>query len=268
MPDKSKPWIQETSLVLLFLFLSASTAIVGSASGQKEEDINLSFIEDLNQSSYSKLVEDEYDVNQIATAVREVGKAIMANSSLCSIIDDISSCNTVAVSLTGYLSDYSFDDAVSKSYGARDRLAEFQSNPSFETLEGFANANSDVAKSMYELLTRTTTGSDAMDNILSDDGNRNDSLGSTALSMILIEAGQVAQNDAWVSDGERLMTVISNFEQKYTDINSITHIVNSIDVASLPRNEFGFYAIGFAVAGVLIAGGITIQLLLKRKKQN
>lgn len=214
-------------------------------------------------------MEDEYDVNEIAMAVREVGKAIMANSSLCSIINDFSSCNIVALSLTGYLSDFNFDDAVSKSYGARDRLAEFQSNPSFETLEGFASANSDVAKSMYELLTRTTTGSDATDNILSDDGNRNDSLGSTsALSMILIEAGQVTQNDAWVSDGERLMTVISNFEQKYTDINSITHIVNSIDAASLPRNEFGFYAIGFAVAGVLIAGGITIQLLLKRRKQN
>lgn len=267
MPDKSKLWIPETSLVLLCLFLSASTTVVGSTSGQKEEDINLSFIQDLNQSSYSKLVEDEYGVNEIATAVKEVGNAIMANSSLCSIIDDINSCNTVALSLTGYLSDYNFDDAVSKLYEARDRLAEFQSNPSFETLEGFANANSDVAKSMYELLIGTNAGSAAMDNILSDDGNRNDSMGSTsALSMILIEAGQVTKNDAWVSDGERLMTAISNFEQKYSDINSITNIANSIDVASLPRNEFGFYAIGFSVAGLLIAGGITLQLLLKRRK--
>jgi hypothetical protein len=255
--------------LFLFLYLSAGTAIVGSAPGQKEEDINLSFIEELNQSSYSKLVEDEYDVNEIATAVREVGNAIMSKSSLCSIIDGGDSCNMVASSLTGYLSDYNFEDAVSRLHGARDRLAEFQSNPSVETLNGFAKANSDAAKSMYELLIRTTTGSDVTGNLQSYDSNRNDSLGSaSALSMILIEAGQVTHNNAWVSDGERIMTMISNFEQKYSNINSITNIVNSIDVASLPRNEFGFYAIGFAVAGVLIAGGIIIQLLLKRKKQN
>jgi hypothetical protein len=135
-------------------------------------------------------------------------------------------------------------------YGSRDRLAEFQRNPSFEALDGFAKANSDVAKSMYELLIKATTRLDGTRNSLPYDGNRNESLDSTSeLSMMLIEAGQVTHNDVWISLGERLMTAISNFEQKYSDINSITHIVNSVDVDSLPRNEFEFYAIGFAIAG-------------------
>jgi ribosomal protein S8 len=258
--------------LLIFLFLSSNVtnlSIVELASGQKEEDINLSFIEDLNQSSYSKLVEDEYDVNEIATALREVGNAMMSNSSLCSIIDSRDSCNTLALSLSGYLSDFNFEEGVSKLYGARDLLAEFQMNPSFEALDGFAKANSEAAKSMYELLVKATTPLDGMDNLfLPTDGSRNETQGSTSsLSTILIEAGRSTQNDAWVTMGERLMTAISNFEQKYNDVNSITDIANSADVASLPRNEFQLYAIGFTVAGVLIGGGFIIRLLLKRKKQ-
>jgi hypothetical protein len=83
----------------------------------------------------------------------------------------------------------------------------------------------------------------------------------------LIEAGQMANNNEWIYFGQRLMTLFSNFEQKYSKINAITGIVNSVDVGSLPRNEFGFYVIGFGIAGTLVAVGIIIQLLLRRRKK-
>ncbi len=59
------------------------------------------------------------------------------------------------------------------------------------------------------------------------------------------------------------MTLMSNFEQKYSEINAITGITNSVEVDSLPHNDSGFYTIGFGIAGVLIAAGILIQLLLR-----
>jgi hypothetical protein len=85
--------------------------------------------------------------------------------------------------------------------------------------------------------------------------------------MILSEAGRITNNDHWISFGERLTTLINNFEQKYSEINVITGIANSVDADSLPRNEFGFYAIGFGIAGGLIVTGIIIQLLLRRKNR-
>ena len=36
----------------------------------------------------------------------------------------------------------------------------------------------------------------------------------------------------WTSFGERLSTLVSNFEQKYSEINAITGIANSVDVDS------------------------------------
>jgi hypothetical protein len=260
----------ETSLVILLLSINV---IVGtspkSASGQKEQDRNLSFIKHLNPSSYSELLEDERFVHEIVSAVRDVGNAIISNSSLCSIINDIDRCDLVALSLTNYLSDYNFEDAISKIDGAKNRLADFQQNPSFEALDGFALANSNVAKSLYELLIKASNDLEGIPNLPDDGNNRDDAVSSTStLSIILIEAGRMTNNDGWISFGERLMTVISNFEQKYSDINAITGIVNSVDVDALPRNEFGFYAIGFGIASMLIAVGIIIQLLLRRKKQN
>jgi hypothetical protein len=272
LSDKNKLLMMETSLVILLLL--SSNVIVGtppskSTSGQEEQDRNLSFIKNLNSSSYAELVEDERFVHEIASGVREVGNAIISNSSLCSIIDDIGRCHIVALSLTSYLSDYNFEDAISKIARAKNRLADFQQNPVFETLDGFAKANSDVAKSLYELLIKTSNSLEGIAN-LPDNGNNGDEAQSSTstLSIILIEAGRMTNNDGWISFGERLMTVISNFEQKYSDINAITGIVNSVDVNSLPRNEFGFYAIGFGIASILIAVGIFIQLLLRRKKQN
>jgi hypothetical protein len=88
------------------------------------------------------------------------------------------------------------------------------------------------------------------------------------LFRILIEAGRITNNDHWTSFGKRLTTLVSNFEQKYSEINAITGIANSVDADSLPHNEFGFYAIGFGIASGLIIIGIIIQLVLRRKKQN
>jgi hypothetical protein len=274
LSDKNKLLMMETSLVILLLLLLSSNIIVGtlpskSTSGQEEQDTNLSFIRNLNSSSYAELVEDERFVHEIASAVREAGNAIISNSSLCSVIDDKGRCDIVALSLTSYLSDYNFEDAISKIDRAKERLADFQQNPVFETLDGFAKANSDVAKSLYELLIKTSSSLERIANLPDTSNNGDEAQSSTStLSIILIEAGRMTNNDSWISYGERLMTVISNFEQKYSEINAITDIVNSVDVNSLPRNEFGFYPIGFGIASILIAVGIFIQLLLRRKKQN
>lgn len=265
--------------MLVILLLSTNIIIIiaiispfQSASGQKqegeqqEEDSNLSFIKNLNPSSYSKIVEDVHFVQKIASAVREVGNAIMSNPSLCSITDDIDRCGLVALSLTNYLSDYNFENAISKMDEAKNLLAEFQENPTFEGLDGFAKANSDIAKSLYELLTEANSILEGIDK-LHDNNNDEAASSSSTLSIILIEAGQMTNNNEWISFGQRLMTLISNFEQKYSEINAITGIVNSVDVGSLPRNEFGFYVIGFGIAGTLVAVGIIIQLLLRRRKK-
>jgi hypothetical protein len=269
--DKNKPLVMKKSLVIIILvsmniFIAISPR---SASGQEDQDKNLAFVKDLDPSSYSKVVEDESLIREIASAVTEVGNTIMSNSSLCSIIDDIDRCDSVALSLTSYLSDYNFEDATSKIDEAKDRLADFQQYPTFEALDGFAKANSDVAKSLYELLIKSSNGLEGIDSLSSYD---RDVAGAgspiSTISMILIDAGMIINNDHWTSFGERLSTLVSNFEQKYSEINAITGIANSVDVDSLPRNEFGFYAIGFGIAGGLIVIGIMIQLLLRGKKQN
>ena len=279
MSDKNKPWVEE---ILVILLLSTNVIIIAIispfqlASGQKqegeqqEEDSNLSFIRKLNPSSYSKVVEDVHFVQEIASAVREVGNTIMSNSSLCSIIDDTDRCGLVALSLTNYLSDYNFENAISKMNEAKNLLADFQENPTFEGLDGFAKANSDIAKSLYELLTEANSILEGIDKLHDDDNNSDEAASSSfTLSIILIEAGQMTNNNEWISFGQRLMTLISNFEQKYSEINAITGIVNSVDGGSLPRNEFRFYVIGFGLAGTLVAVGIIIQLLLRRRrKQN
>jgi hypothetical protein len=273
---KNKPWVEEMLVILLLstniIIIIAIISPFQSASGQKqegeqqEEDSNLSFIKNLNPSSYSKIVEDVHFVQKIASAVREVGNAIMSNPSLCSITDDIDRCGLVALSLTNYLSDYNFENAISKMDEAKNLLAEFQENPTFEGLDGFAKANSDIAKSLYELLTEANSILEGIDK-LHDNNNDEAASSSSTLSIILIEAGQMTNNNEWISFGQRLMTLISNFEQKYSEINAITGIVNSVDVGSLPRNEFGFYVIGFGIAGTLVAVGIIIQLLLRRRKK-
>jgi hypothetical protein len=114
----------------------------------------------MNPSSYSKVVEDESLIREIASAVRGVGNTIMSNSSLCFIIDDIDRCDSVALSLTSYLSDLTpnFKDATSKIDEIKDRLADFQQYPTFEVLDGFTKANSDVAKSLYELSIKAGNG--------------------------------------------------------------------------------------------------------------
>lgn len=276
MSYKNKPWVEEMLVILLLstniIIIIAIISPFQSASGQKqegeqqEEDSNLSFIKNLNPSSYSKIVEDVHFVQKIASAVREVGNAIMSNPSLCSITDDIDRCGLVALSLTNYLSDYNFENAISKMDEAKNLLAEFQENPTFEGLDGFAKANSDIAKSLYELLTEANSILEGIDK-LHDNNNDEAASSSSTLSIILIEAGQMTNNNEWISFGQRLMTLISNFEQKYSEINAITGIVNSVDVGSLPRNEFGFYVIGFGIAGTLVAVGIIIQLLLRRRKK-
>jgi hypothetical protein len=86
----------------------------------------------------------------------------MSNSSLCYIVDDIDRCDSVALSLTNYLSDYSFEDATSKIDKSKDRLADFQQNPTFEALDGLAKANSDVAKSLHELLIKAGSSLDGI----------------------------------------------------------------------------------------------------------
>lgn len=256
----------ETSLVITTLLLSMNVVMPGSASGQEDQDRNLAFVKNLNPSSYSKVVEDESLIHEMAIAVREVGNTIMSNSSLCPIIDDIGSCDSVALSLTNYLSDYNFEDATSKSDEVKERLTDFQQNPTFEALNGFTKANSDVAKSLYELLIKAGSRLDGIDSLPGDGNDKDRAAGSTStLSMILIEAGRITNNDNWISFGERLTTFVSNFEQKYSEINAITGIANSVDAGSLPRN--GFYTLGFGIAGGLIVVGIIIQLLL-RKKQN
>ena len=239
-----------------------------AALGQQEQDESLSFIKHLNSSSYSKVAEDEHFVHEIAYAIQEVGNAMMSNSSLCSIIEDIDKCNPIALSLTSYLNDYNFENAYAKTEEAKNRLADFQQNPSFESLNDYATANSDVAKSLYDLLIKASIGLEGINN-LTDNNINGENVSSTAeLSGILIEAGQMANNDSWISSGEILMTLMSNFEQKYQNINAITGIINSVKVDSLSRNESGFYVIGFGVAGVLMTAGILIRLLSKRKKQN
>jgi hypothetical protein len=237
-----------------------------SALGQQEQDKSLAFIRHLNSSSYSKVAEDEHFVHEIVNTIQEVGNAMMSNSSLCPIIQDIDRCDLIALSLTSYLNDYNFENAISKTEEAKDRLADFQQNPTFETLNGFAHANSDVAKSLYELLIKVNIPLEGINNLNERSG---ENVSSTAeLSRILIEAGQVANNESWISSGEILMTLMSNFEQKYQNINAITGIINSVEVDSLPHNESGFYVIGFGVAGALMTAGILIRMLSKRKKQN
>ena len=167
-----------------------------SASGQEVQvqDKNLAFVKDLNPSSYSKVVEDESLIREIASAVREVGNTIISNSSLCSIIDDIDRCDSVALSLTSYLSDYNFEDATSIIDEVKDRLADFQQYPTFEALDGFTKANSDVAKSLYELLIKASSSLEVIDSLSGDDRDVAGSPIST-ISMILIDAGMITNND-------------------------------------------------------------------------
>jgi hypothetical protein len=269
--DKNKLLMVAKSLVIIIILVSMNVVITissRSASGQEDQDKNLAFVKDLNPSSYSKVVEDESLIREIASAVRKVGNTIISNSSQCSIIDDIDRCDSVALSLINYLSDYNFEDATSKIDEAKDRLADFQQNPTFEALDGFAKANSDVAKSL-ELLIKASSSLEVIDSLLGDGNDRDVTASTTStISMILIEAGRITNNDHWTSFGKRLTTLVSNFEQKYSEINAITGIANSVDADSLPHNEFGFYAIGFGIAGGLIVIGIIIQLVLRRKKQN
>jgi hypothetical protein len=279
MSYKNKPWVEEMLVILLLstniIIIIAIISPFQSASGQKQEgeqqqeDSNLSFIKNLNPSSYSKVIEDVLFVQKIASAVREVGNAIMSNPSLCSITDDIDRCGLVALSLTNYLSDYNFENAVSKMNEAKNLLAEFQENPTFEGLDGFAKANSDIAKSLYELLTEANSILEGIDKLHDNNNSSSNEAASSSytLSIILIEAGQMTNNNEWIYFGQRLMTLFSIFEQKYSEINAITGIANSVDVGSLPRNEFGFYVIGFGIAGTLVAVGIIIQLLLRRRKK-
>ena len=172
--DKNKLLMVAKSLVIIIL-VSMNVVITissRSASGQEDQDKNLAFVKDLNPSSYSKIVEDESLIREIASAVREVGNTIMSNSSLCSIIDDIDSCDSVALSLTSYLSDYNFEDATSKIDEAKDRLADFQQYPTFEALDGFAKANSDVAKSLYELLIKSSSSLEEIGRLPGNGNNR------------------------------------------------------------------------------------------------
>ena len=260
MCNKDKVPVGEVSFAILLLSMIVIIFILPkSALGQQEQeqDKSLSFIKQLNSSSYTKVAGDEHFAHEFAFAIREVGNAMMSNSSLCSIIQDIDRCNPIALSLTRYLNDYNFENAISKTEEAKNRLADFQQNPSFETLNSFARANSDVAKSFYELLIKASIPLEGINN-LNEISDENAS--STAeLSRILIEVGQVAKNDSWISSGEILMTLMSNFEQKY-HINAITGIINSVEVDSLPRNESGFYVIGFGVAGALVMAGILIVI--------
>lgn len=249
--------------MIVIIFISPKSAL---GQQEQEQDKSLSFIKQLNSSSYTKVAEDEHFLHEIAYAIRDVGDAMMSNSSLCSIIQDIDRCDMIALSFTRYLNDYNFENAISKTEEAKNRLADFQHNPSFETLNGFAQANSDVAKSLYELLIKSSIPLEGISNI---NERTSENVSSTAeISRILIEAGHMVNNDSWISSGETLMTLMSNFEQKYQDINAITGIINSVKVDSLSRNESGIYVIGFGVAGALVMAGILIRLLSKRKKQN
>jgi hypothetical protein len=270
--NQNKFLVGKILLVTLLLLLSMNVVISNSpksVSGQQRQDDSLSFIKHLNSSSYFELAEDERFVREITFEIREVGNAMITNSSLCSIIDDIDRCDSVALSLTNYLINYNFEDAISKIGEAKNRLTDFQQNPTFETLNSFAKANSDVAKSLYDLLVKATISSEGL-NILNGNVSINAEAGSVTseLSRILMDAGQLTKNNSWISSGESLITLMSNFEQKYSDINAITGITNTVEVDSLPRNDSGLYAIGFGVAGALIAAGIIIQVLLRRKKQN
>lgn len=267
MCNKEKvPGGEVSFAILLFSMIVIISILPKSALGQQEQDKGLSFIRHLNSSSYTKVGEDERFVQEIVYAIREVGDAMMSNSSLCSIIQDIDRCDPIALSLATYLSDYDFENANSKTEEAKNRLADFQNSPSFESLNSFAHANSDVAKSLYELLIKASI---PLEGINSLNERSSENISSIAeISRILIEGGQIANNDSWISSGEILMTVLSNFEQKYQNINAITGIINSVEVDSLPRNESGFYVIGFGVAGALMIAAILIRLLSKRKKQN
>ena len=183
--------------IFLFLFLSMIVIIFfnspQSALGQQEEAMSLSFIRHLNSSSYTKVAEDERLVHEIAYAIREVGDTMMSNSSLCSIIQNIERCDTIALSLTNYLNNYNFENAISKTEEAKNRLADFQHNPSFETLNSFARANSDVAKSLYELMMKASI---PLEGINSLNERSSENISSTAeISRILIEAGHMVNND-------------------------------------------------------------------------
>jgi hypothetical protein len=250
------------------LLLSMNVVIAISPRPASGQDNNLSFLKELNPSSYSKVVEDESHIKEVASAVRDVGNAMMSDPSICSILDDPDRCDSIALSLTNYLGDYDFEDATSEIDEVKDRLAAFQQNPTFEALDSFTKANSDVAKSLYKLLIRASSLDGA--DILPRDGNDENVTASptSTLSVIMIEAGRITNNDHWISFGERITTLVSNFEQKYSEINAITGIANSVGADSLPRNQFGFYAIGFGIAAGLIAVGIIIQLLMRRKRQN
>lgn len=252
MCNKDKVPRGEVSFAILLLSMIVIIFILPkSALGQQEQDQDgsLSFIRHLNSSSYSKVAEDERFVHEIVYAIQEVGNAMMSDSSLCSIIPDIDRCDLIALSLTNYLNDYNFENANSKTEEAKNRLADFQQNPSFETLNGFAHTNSDVAKSLYELMIKASI---PLEGINSLNERNSENVSSTAeISRILIEAGHMVNNDSWIYSGETLMTILSNFEQKYRNINTITGIINSEEVDSLPRNESGFYVIGFGVAGYL-----------------
>ena len=88
-----------------------------SALGQQEQeqDKSLSFIKQLNSSSYTKVGEDERFVQEIVYAIREVGDEMMSNSSLCTLIQDIDRCDSIALFLNRYLNDYNFENAISKT---------------------------------------------------------------------------------------------------------------------------------------------------------
>lgn len=117
--------------MIVIIFISPKSAL---GQQEQEQDKSLSFIKHLNSSSYTKVAEDERSVHEIAYAIREVGDAMMSNSSLCSIIQDIDKCDLVSLSLTSYLNDYNFENAISKTEEAKNRLVAFQQNPSLETL--------------------------------------------------------------------------------------------------------------------------------------
>jgi hypothetical protein len=159
--------------MIVIIFISPKSAL---GQQEQEQDTSLSFIKQLNSSSYTKVAEDERSVHEIAYAIQEVGKAMMSNSSLCSIIQVIDRCDPIALSLTRYLNDYNFENAYSKTEEAKNQLADFQRIPSFDTLNSFAYANSDVAKSLYELLIKASIPLEGINNL---SGNSNSS-GSTA----------------------------------------------------------------------------------------
>ena len=71
--DKNKFLVVKKSLVIIILGSMNVVITISprSASGQEIQDKNLAFVKDLNPSSYSKVVEDESLIREIASAVRE-----------------------------------------------------------------------------------------------------------------------------------------------------------------------------------------------------